>query len=535
MKARLTSFRGDLLGGLMSAAVAIPLALSLGEATGAGALAGLWGTALVALVAALVGGAPGQISGPTAPTILVFIGLYGQLCDPVLAFSCVMLAGLFLILFGLLNWEQYARLVPYPVLSGLMSGIGIVIVVLQLDKLLGHRPNGGTLGVLRDLPSDLAAPVWPALACGATALAVSYLWRGRPARWRPAPIAALLAGIAVSFLIPGAPRLGAPDSVLPDWTLPAMRADTAFLMIQGALVLAVLATLDTMLSALAADRVTRRRHNPRRELIGQGLANLTAGLAGGIPGAGTTARTVLNIRLGGRTRLAGILCGAVLIGLTLGLGRFVSLVPHAVLAGIIVKLGLDLVDWRFLARLRRVPPAETGVTLLVLVLTITVDLVTALALGVVLAALLFAKKMADMQLEQMRTIAPRAEGSEEERMLAESCGRITLFDFGGPLSFGAAAELTTRVALADRARALILDFSRVPFIDASAAMAVETAACSAAERGCVVYITGVSDKVAEVLEGLAADRCLPPVQRYRTRLEAIRQAVGELEGQKAAE
>jgi len=524
--------RGDVFGGLTAGVVALPLALAFGEASGAGPIAGLWGAIFVGFFAALFGGTGAQVSGPTGPMVVVFAGVFASLSgNPALVFAAVVLAGLIQILFGVFKLGQYIRLVPYPVISGFMSGIGCIIIALQLSRLFGHEPDGGgTIPALTAIPGAIIDPNWAALTIGAATLAIIFAWPKAWAKFVPGALAALVIGTLMSLVIKGAPILGDIPTGFPSFIMPAFSQSTFLIVLEAAFILAVLGAIDSLLTSLVADNMTRTRHNSDRELIGQGIGNTVAGLFGAIPGAGATMRTVVNIRTGGQTKLSGMLHAALLLAVVVSLSPLASQIPHAVLAGILVKVGYDIVDFAYLKRAHKGPRWDLALMALVLGLTVFVDLITAVAVGVVLAALAFVKKMADDQLTNFRAGDPTLESEEERELLARAKKRVMLFDFGGPLSFGAAADLGhhVRERVREHASAIVLDFSRVPFLDVSAARAVETIACDAKQAGKTVYVTGLNDKVTGVLAGLNADHCLPADTRYKTRIEALRAAVAEV-------
>lgn len=522
--------KGDFFGGITAGIVALPLALAFGEASGAGPIAGIWGAIFVGFFAALLGGTQTQISGPTGPMIVVFAGVYESLAGaPGLVFATVVLAGAVQILFGLLKFGQYIRLVPYPVISGFMSGIGVIIILLQLPRLFGHEPSSsGTIAAMQAVPHAVSDLNPAALVVGLVTLLVIFLWPKVWSKYLPGVLAALLIGTLTSFLIQGAPILGDIPTGLPEFLIPSFSRDSFAIVVEGAIILAVLGAIDSLLTSLVADNMTRTRHESERELIGQGVGNMIAGFFQAIPGAGATMRTVVNIRTGGMTRLSGMIHGLLLLAVMLSLAPLAAMIPHAVLAGILVKVGYDIIDFTYLKRAHRGPRLDLALMALVLGLTVFVDLITAVAAGVVLAALAFIKSLANEQLKTLAAQTLSTDLTPEEQVLMDSAkGRIMLFDFGGPLSFGAAADLGHQVREHARqgTRAIILDFSRVPFIDVSSSRAVETIVCDARQAGKMVYMTGVSDKVQDVLTGLDADHCLQAGARHDTRLSALQAAL----------
>lgn len=524
--------RGDLFGGITTGVVALPLALAFGEASGAGPIAGLWGAIFVGFFAALFGGTPTNISGPTGPMVVVFAGVVANFTDPSLIFAAVVLAGLFQILFGIVKVGQYIRLVPYPVISGFMSGIGAIIIALQISRLFGHEPeSSGTIPAISAIPGAVIDPIWSALAVGALSLAVVFFWPKPWGKWLPGPLAALILGTLVSLVLPAMPILGDIPTGFPELVIPTITGEAAFTIVEAALILALLGAIDSLLTSLVADNMTRTRHDSNRELVGQGIGNTVAGLFGAIPGAGATMRTVVNIRTGGRTKLSGVIHSLLLLAVVISLAPLASAIPHAVLAGILIKVGYDIIDWSYLKHAHRGPRWDFALMALVLGLTVFVDLITAVAAGVVMAALFFVKQIADVQLAQFGTIKERVTDPEELELLEQLGPRVIMFDFGGPLSFGAAADMGHQVRERSlrQTEYLVLDFSRLPEIDLSAATAIEDIFNDSRRSGKRVYMTGMNGKVRGTLSKLNKDGNLPDDKHFATRLEALRDIRKEIE------
>ena len=522
----LKHLRGDIYGGLTAGVVAIPLALAFGVASGLGPMAGMYGAILVGFFAAWLGGTPTNVSGPTGPMVVVLAGLFASLSGDVgLILTAVVLAGVFQIIFGLIKLGDFIGLVPYPVVSGFMSGIGVIIIILQLDATLGHMAPAGTISALQYLPTALTDINMSALAVAMVTLIVVYGWPTTWGKYLPAALAALTAGTLVSLFLSGIPVLGEIPSGLPSFHMPIFEQSAMMLVIEAAFILAVLGAIDSLLTSLVADNMTRTRHDSNQELIGQGIGNTVAGLFGGIAGAGATMRTVVNIRSGGHTKISGMIHSVVLAAVVLGLGPIAAHIPHAALAGVLIKVGLDIIDFSYLRNAHRGPRWDLALMALVLGLTVLVDLITAVGAGVVLAALAYVKQVAKAQLDDLQS-RPLTATTEEERDLVEALkDRVTVFEFGGPLSFGAAADVGhhVRERYRDGMHAIILDFGRVPFIDVSAVRAVETIACDAERAGKKIFITGMNDEIAKTMKGLGADCCLDlDAARHTDRIALLR-------------
>ena len=526
-----SNLRGDMFGGITAGIVALPLALAFGEASGAGPIAGIWGAIFVGFFASLFGGTGSNVSGPTGPMVVVFAGVFASLSGNLaLVFAAVVLAGVLQILLGVFKMGQYIRLVPYPVVSGFMSGIGCIIIALQLSRLFGHEPEGGgTIPALTAIPGAVVDPNIAALIVGVITLVTIFTWPPKLGKYVPGPLAALIVGTVASLFVTGAPILGAIPTGFPSFIMPEFTTDTFAIVLEAAVLLAVLGAIDSLLTSLVADNMTRTRHDSDKELIGQGIGNTVAGFFGAIPGAGATMRTVINIRTGGRTKISGILHAVLLLAVVISLAPLAAKIPHAVLAGILIKVGYDIIDVGYLKRAHTGPRLDLALMAMVLLLTVFVDLITAVAAGVVLAALAFIKQLADQQLKQFsgEDTSTLVMTPEEEELLEKVSGEVTMFDFGGPLSFGAAADVghQVRERVKHKTTAIILDFSRVPFVDVSAARAVETIIRDAHDVGKIVYETGMNDSVRKTLTALNSIRNLPVDATYETRVEALRAAV----------
>ncbi len=531
------NLRGDLFGGLTAAVVALPLALAFGVASGAGPAAGLYGAIFVGLFAALFGGTPSQVSGPTGPMTVVMAGVITQYAgEPELAFTVVMMAGLFQIGFGVAKLGRYIALVPYPVISGFMTGIGVIIIILQLGPLVGHAvTGGGVVAALVALPGIVAAPVWDATVVGLVALGVVWLTPAKLGRFLPSPLIALVVGtLLVVVFFKDASTLGNIPSGLPDLRGPVFEFSLLAEMISSAFVLALLGAIDSLLTSLVADSVTKTHHKSDRELVGQGIGNIVAGLFGAIPGAGATMRTVVNVRSGGRTPLSGALHALVLLAIALGLGPLAGHIPHAVLAGILIKVGIDIIDWSYLRRIGRAPFAGIAVMLIVVVLTVLVNLITAVGVGIVLASLLLVKRMADLQIANTKEITgddAHIHLSTAEAAAFDRCrDRLMLIHIEGPMSFGAAKDMAHRLGMLDQYDVMVLDLTDVPFIDSTSGIALEETIEQAQAHQKPVLMVGLRPRVRAVLEKLNVLDKLGPDALFEVRLRALDHAAAVIRG-----
>jgi SulP family sulfate permease len=436
-----------------------------------------------------------------------------------------MMAGAFQILFGYLRIGRYINLMPYPVISGFMTGIGCILIILQLEPLIGHVAPPNVVNALTALPSDIETLNWHAAGLGLMSLAICLWWPKRLTRILPSPLLALVVCTFGALFIADVPLLGAVPSALPSPQIPTFEFAQFSYMLVSAAVLAALGSIDSLLTSLVADNMSRSFHDSDKELVGQGIGNLVAGFAGGLPGAGATVRTLANIKAGGRTPLSGVLHALVLFLIVLGLGPVVSVIPHAALAGILLKVGIDVIDWRFIKRWHRAPRVDLVLMLVVLVLTVFVDIITAVGVGIVMASLVFVKEMADVQVQSIRTIVDDA-GHElltnNEAAAFRRCdGRAAILHLSGAMSFGAANEMMRRIVAVKPVAVLIVDLTDVPSIDGSAALTLEEIIQRAIDVNQEVLIVGMQFGVARVLGRLGALDGVREATRFSTRIEAL--------------
>lgn len=522
--------RGDLVGGATAAIVALPLALAFGVASGAGPVAGLYGAICVGFFASLFGGTASQISGPTGPMTIVAASVFTQFGhNPAAAFTVVMLTGAFQILFGYLKLGGYIKLMPYPVISGFMTGIGVIIIIMQLDPLLGFSSPANVVNALSVLPEYLSHPNFSALAVGLLSVLICFRTPLRVGRVIPPPLLAILVGTSIALLLTDVPDLGTIPSALPSLQMPQFDLDLLGDMVASALVLAALGSIDSLLTSLVAENATATFHDSDKELVGQGLGNLAAGLMGGIPGAGATVRTLTNIQAGGRTPVSGIAHALILLAIAIGLGPIVSYVPQAALAGVLVKVGVDVIDWRFLGRAHRAPRHDLILMIVVFVLTVFVDIITAVGCGIVLASLIFVKEAADLQRESIRTLRHGEDGdllNAEEAGMLDACGdSVMLVHLSGLMSFGAANEMARRFSVLGQYDVLILDLLDVPRIDGSAGLELEELIQRAVSAGSAVLVVGLSFPVARVMTQIGSLELVKETERYTSRREALQAAL----------
>jgi SulP family sulfate permease len=529
-----SNLRGDIFGGLTAAVVALPLAIAFGVASGAGAVAGLYGAACVGLFAALFGGTPAQISGPTGPMTIVSASVFTTYADnPSVAFTVVMMAGGFQVLFGAMRLGRYVNLMPYPVISGFMTGIGVILIIMQVEPLLGYPSPGTVANAITVLPQQLSNPNPHAVILGIISLLICLFTPGMLNRIVPAPLIALVVGSLLALGLSDAAVLGHIPTGMPRLQVPNVVFQDFNGMLVSAAVLGALGAIDSLLTSLVADNVSRTFHDSDKELVGQGIGNIAAGVLGGLPGAGATIRTLTNLKAGGRTPLSGVVHATVVFLVVLGFGPVLTFVPHAALAGILIKVGLDVIDWRYLKRMLHAPRVDATLMAVVLLLTVFVDVITAVAVGVVMASLVFVKESAELQIESIKALSDPDHAeflTKTESELFRRCGGRLLFIYlSGLMSFGAAKELSRRIGISDTYDVILIDLHDVPRVDGSAALALEEIVDQAVSAGKDVLMVGLSAPVARLLGQMGILDRFKETTRFATRREALSYAAERLD------
>ena len=510
-------FRGDVFGGVTSMVVSLPLALAYGIASGMGAAAGLYGAIAVGFLTSVFGGARCQISGPTAPMTVAMAVIVAKYADSLAeALAIVILAGLIQIVLGTLRVGRFVVYTPYAVVSGFTSGIGAIIVVIHILPFLGHPPaTGGAIGVIDALPHALSNVNVSSLIVAAITLAVGLLWPKRLAKYLPSTLTALIAGTLVGVLwLNDAPVIGPVPTGLPALQLDLPSSGFIFRALEPAFILALIGSVDSLLTSLVADSLTGTRHNPNRELVAQGIGNIAAGLFGSLPGSVSTMGTLVNIRAGGTTRLSGVLCALLLLALVLGFGGLVETVPLAALAGVLMKVGWEIIDWRLLVSAHRFHRGHLLVMLTTMSLTVFVDLVTAVAIGLIAAGMIIARELEQLELDSVvsvplldQTFLYAGDGSDRSDPYAARVGMLAL---RGAFTVASAHKLVDAVGDdIKQHEVVILDFSQTTYIDDSAAMVIEQLLGVAEEKRTGVIVMGLAASVAKNLWAFNILRLVP--------------------------
>lgn len=534
------NLRGDIFGGMTAAIIALPMALAFGVASGAGPAAGLYGAVLVGFFAALFGGTPTLISEPTGPMTVVMTAVIANLtaANPenglAMAFTVVVMAGIVQIILGVLKLGRYVTLMPYTVVSGFMSGIGIILIILQTAPFLGQAsPKGGVLGTVQNLPSLLQniQPVETIL--GVLTIAILLFSPKKINKIIPPQLSALVIGTVVSLFFFGnvesIRRIGEISAGLPQFRMPVFSAAQFQTMLIDALVLGMLGCIDALLTSVVADSLTRTQHDSNKELIGQGLGNIASGLFGGIAGAGATMGTVVNIQSGARTAVSGLTRALILLVIVVWAAPLTSVIPLAVLAAIALKVGINIIDWSFLKRAHQVSVKAALIMYGVIILTVFVDLIVAVGIGVFVANILTIERLTNLRSEEIKTITDADDAiilnDVEKDLLDRANNRVLLFHLEGPMIFGVSKAIAREQTAMKDHDVLILDLTDVPHIGVTSSLAVENMIKDALDKGRHVFIVGAKGKIKHRLQKLGIFNILPPHHIVMEREEALKQAL----------
>ncbi|MEK9567236.1 MAG: SulP family inorganic anion transporter [Flavobacteriaceae bacterium] len=603
MKTLFTHIKGDVLGGLTAGIVAIPLALAFGVSSGLGPSAGLYGAIFLSFFAALFGGTPTQISGPTAPMTAVsmvfiasIINTHNGSLEQALPYilGIFLLSGLFQILFGFLGVGTYIKYIPYPVVSGFMTAIGVIILITQMLPVLGYeiknddayveqfKPlaeerilekilideskegllvledfketikragevneesiheeavnlaknnSSGVVGTIKTLPRALGKINWIEVILALSTIAIIYGFK-KITTAIPSTLVALfvVSGIAIGFDIEYKSIQQIPNG-FPNlqWTIFTTFSFVDLIpYILTALTLSLLGSIDSLLTSVVADNLTKTRHLPNKELIGQGIGNSIGALFGGIPGAGATIRTVVNIQSGGKTRFSGMFSSLVLLLVLLALSDTASQIPAAVLAGILVTVGIGVMDYKGLNALNKIPRTEVTVMIVVLVLSVFWNLVYAVGIGLVLASLFFMKKMGDIAKDDAKvsTISEEKAWKDETKLSDSFKENVFIKHLSGPLFFGFTSEFVNiSKQIPKSATILIIRMDKVPFIDQSGLFALEDVLLDLYQKEIEILMVGIQSQPKYLMKMIGIIGKLIPEERIFNRFSECREFI----------
>ncbi len=475
IKSRLNVVTGDILGGLNAAIITLPQALAFGVATGFGASAGIWGAIILCLIAGVLGTKVPMISGVTGPVAIVVASVMHALNkDMGSVIFIIFMAGIFQILLSLSKLPEVVKYVPYPVISGFMNGVGVIIIIMQLNPLLGLPPCSNTIESLECIYNSLHAVNIEAFAIGALTLLIVFLFPKKWNKYVPSQILALIICTLISIKTGlNIPRIDQISISLPAIVMPHTNLHDLITYMHYAVTLAVILSSESLLTGLVCTSITKVQLPPRRLLSAQGLGNMFCALTGSLPGSAATMRTVAALKTGASTRLAAVVTPLVLVLLLYKFSGFVADIPLAVLAGILIKIGYDIIDTKFLKVIKLAPKDDLYVLTLVFLLTVFYNLIVAVGAGVVLAALLYAKKVADNAKLVANEVYDKDIIKLEKMLEKDYKHKIRVVHINGAFFFGSATQLISQFDEFLGTRYLILVYDSESLLDISAMFALE--------------------------------------------------------------
>ncbi|MFD1316530.1 SulP family inorganic anion transporter [Namhaeicola litoreus] len=580
MKNIFTNVKGDLLGGLTAGIVALPLALAFGVSSGLGPSSGLYGAIFLGFFASLFGGTPSQISGPTAPITAVSMVMIAGIIQanegdlnkalPIIL-SVFIIAGIIQVLMGISGIGQYIKYIPYPVVSGFMTAIGLIIIITQLLPIMGYYPQNdqeliqnmrplaeenilekilideskegilvledfketidraekitpqdvekeaislakgstsGVVGAVKSIPRAIHSIKWLEVILAVATIFIIYGFK-RITSVIPSTLAALLviSGIAIGFNLDYVPIQEIPSG------FPVFQSEifTKFSFVAlapyifTAITLAFLGAIDSLLTSVVADNITKTKHNPNQELIGQGIGNSVGGLFGGLPGAGATIRTVVNIQAGGKTKLSGMIAAVLLLIILLAMGPLASKIPAAVLAGILITVGIGVMDYKGLKAIPNMPISEVIIMLIVMLLSTFWNLVYAVGIGLILASIIFMKKMGDFSAESsnIKSLDVEKAWSDETDFPKEFKEKVFVKHIKGPLFFGSTSHFQQLASqIPSTASHVIIRMDKVPYLDQSGLYALEDVLLDLEKKNIHSLLVGVQKQPLYMMKSI---------------------------------
>ena len=524
--------RGDVIGGITSGAVVLPAAIGYGVLSGLGPVAGLYGAIAVGIFASIFGGTRGIVYGPNISVTVTMAVVVAEYADSLTQAATIgILAGLIQVAFGLLKLGRYASYIPMSLVSGFFLAFGILIIVKQLFLAMGGTtPPGSVIDNLAALPEAAADTNLDALLLTVACIALSLLWRGRLLKLCPAPFLVLVAGILAGvFLLRGAPVVGEIPSGLPPLHLSAISADFFLRAVQPAFIMALLASMQTFVLALRVDAITGSQHKPNRELVAQGVGNVAAGMTGGMAGS-IAVGSILNALSGGRSPVAGLTVVGLILAAVLFLGPVAERIPYAVLAAILIVTAWNIVDWRLVRRVHRIPRRYALVMLLTCVLVLFVGFAPAIVIGLVVAALAGSRQLEDLETAAVvsvplldRSVLQDYGWNENDDPFQARTGLVV---FPDRVTVASARELSRILRLDIRGHQYsIFDMSRTVYLDDSAAVMIgDLVGVAIARQARTIVIAGLNPDLSGTIRSMGVlDRV--PAENFALDMEEAKQIV----------
>lgn len=475
LKTRLNVFAGDLFGGVNAAVIALPQALAFGVATGFGAGAGIWGAIILCLVSGILGARVPMISGITGPVAIVIASFMHALNKDISSvIFIILMAGLLQLLLSMTKLPDVVKYVPYPVISGFMNGVGAIIIIMQLNPLIGLKPFSNTVESIKNLFLTLHFINTAALALGVGTLVIVFFTPKFISKVVPAQIIALIVCTLVSMKLGlNVEKISEISATLPQIHLPHTTLHNFIAYFHYSIMLAIVLSSETLLTGLVTNSITKQVSSPKSLLIPQGIGNMLCSLTGCLPGAAATMRTVAAIKTGAITKGAAIISAVVLLLCLSIFSGFVAEIPLPVLAGILIKIGYDIIDFKLLKVLKYAPKDDKYVLAVVFFLTVFYNLIAAVGAGIVLAALLYAKRLAD-KTTITQTVIYDKDIRKMERSVEQSFKhKIRVVHINGQFFFGSATQLVAQFDEMLGTKYLILVYDSDAELDISAIFALE--------------------------------------------------------------
>lgn len=475
IKLKLNIITGDILGGINAAIIALPQALAFGVATGFGAGAGVWGAIILCFVAGILGTKVPMISGITGPSAIVIASVMHALNKDINSVILVMLmaAGLQIML-SLTKLTDIVKYVPYPVISGFMNGVGTIIIIMQLNPLLGLQPFSNTIESLEHIITSLNTMNIEAALLGFLTLAIVFGIPKRFTKYLPSQILALIVCTIISIKAGlDIPKISSVSAAFPKLSLPSANLHDIITYFHYAVTLAIILSAETLMTGLVCNSLTKINSSPQRLIASQGIGNLCCALTGTLPGAAATMRTVAALKTGATTRFAAIVTPVVLILLLYKFSGFVAEIPLCVLAGILIKIGYDIIDTKLLKVIKLAPKEDLYVLAVVFLLTVFYNLIVAVGAGITLAALLYAKKAADRAKLIHKPVYDEDIVKLEQQVERDYKHKIRAVHIDGEFFFGSATQLIAQFDELLGTRYLIINCDFDETLDISAMFAFE--------------------------------------------------------------
>lgn len=530
IKEKLLTFKGDLFGGIIAAIIAFPQALAFGVASGMGAAAGIWGAIILSLIAGILGCNLPLVSGPTGPTAIIIATIVGMASGNMTSvITILVMAAIFQMIISLTSIPRMIKYVPYPVISGFLTGIGLIIIILQFAPLLGGVAQSSTIKALMNYPLVFANINLHALGLGGVTLLILFFTPKIISKFVPVQLLALIlmTGIAYCFGL-NVDKISSIVFSLPQFQMPHFTIDLIMRDIPTALTLAFIATSESLLTGIIMDSLTKVKHNSKRLVMAQGFGNLFCAITGSMMGAAATMRSVAAVKSGAKTRWAAILASGILALVLFKFTSFISQIPICVLAAILIKIGYDILDLKVLKVLKYAPKDDLYVLIAVLFLTVFYNLIFALGIGIILAVLLYAKRIADDTNVKITHYNHLDYTPYEAKIEKDSHYKIRILHIDGQFFFGSITQIVSHFDEMLETEYIILNYSSNTELDMSAIFALEDIIVRLRDQKIKLLLVIPGEKVHEQIKSLEVISQLGEDSVFTDENDAITMALSNL-------